>query len=155
MDNVNKEESKLKEQVRQEIIKRVQRLLNSKLIAIFMALLAAVFVVLTLGLSLTYTPSTMSDSRRAYEKALVDDEFDWTIKHSGDGETYPGYQGSAEKPYTFVTAYIKSIPKSGIIALVMVIIAGAVIIVIHKHSKNLYAWQIKSVISYTFYLKNE
>lgn len=135
MDNVNKKELQVRGQLRQTLPVQNNQLKRSTKKGGWIALLATAFVLMTLFFSAVYAPRMVADSKRAYEKALVDDEFNWSMQHMEDGAAYPGYNGSVEEPITFGTAYGKALPRAGIVALVLVIIAGAVIFSVQK-SKN-------------------
>lgn len=135
MDNVNKKELQVRAQLRQTLPAQNNQLKKSTKKGGWIALLATAFVLMTLFFSAIYAPRMVADSKRAYEKALVDDEFNWSMQHMEDGAAYPGYNGSVEEPITFGTAYGKALPRAGIVALVLVIIAGAVIFSVQK-SKN-------------------
>lgn len=136
MNNINQKELQVREQIRQTIPAQNNQLKKSTKKGGWIALLVLAFVLMTLFFAVTYAPKMVSDSKRAYEKALVDDEFNWSMQHREDGAAYPGYNGSVEEPVTFGAAYVKTLPRAGIVALVLVIIAGAVIFFIQK-SKNI------------------
>ena len=135
MNNVNQKELQIRGQLRQTIPAQNNQLKKSTRKGRWLTLLVIVFVLMTLFFSAIYAPRMVDDSKRAYEKALVDDEFNWSMQHIGDGETYPGYNGSVEEPITFGAAYGKALSRSGTVALVLVIIAGAVIFFVQE-SKN-------------------
>ncbi len=136
MNNVNQKELQVRGQLRQTLPAHNNQLKKSTKKGGWIALLAIAFVLMSLFFSAVYAPRMVADSERAYEKALVDDEFNWSMQHREDGAAYPGYNGSVEEPVTFGAAYVKALPKAGIVALVLVIIAGAVIFSVQK-SKNI------------------
>lgn len=136
MNNVNQKELQVRGQLRQTLPAQNNQLKKSTKKGGWIALLAIAFALMTLFFAAMYAPRMVADSERAYEKALVDDEFNWSMQHREDGAAYPGYNGSVEEPVTFRAAYVKALPKAGIVALVLVIIAGAVIFSVQK-SKNI------------------
>lgn len=136
MENMNEKERQAREQIRQILPVQNVQIKNQQKKEGWIVLLVVAFILMTLFLAVTYAPKKVSDSERAYEKALVDDEFSWSMQHIGDNETYPGYSGSVEEPMTFGTAYMKSLPKAGMVSMVLVVIAGAVIFSIQK-SRNI------------------
>lgn len=92
----------------------------------YLLCLAAVYLLLTLLFTWSYSSHIMRQREKDYRNALFEDEFDWNVNYAETEGEYPGYRGDIY-PYTRAEALLRALPIEIIDAAVYTAV-GAVIV---------------------------